>query len=358
MELSEILRRAVTMEAADIFIVAGTPVSFKVSENLDHLEERALTPDESKRLIEQIYAMAHERPMKRLLEHGDDDFSFAVPGMSRFRISAYKQRGSLAAVIRVVPFQLPDPERLGLPTQVMNLADYRKGMVLVTGPAGSGKSTTLACLIDRINHTRCDHIITLEDPIEFLHTHDKSLVSQREIAADTDSFVTALRASLRQAPDVILLGEMRDAETIATAMTAAETGHLVFSTLHTIGAANTVNRVLDSFPPEQQPQVRIQLSMVLQAVVSQQLIPNLHGGISCAFEVMTCNNAIRNMIRESKFHQMDSVIFSSGAEGMMSMDGSLAKLYRDGIIGRDEALSHSMTPEALERSLNAQTRQN
>ena len=225
-------------------------------------------------------------------------------------------------------------------------------MVLVTGPAGSGKSTTLACIIDQINKTRDEHIITLEDPLEFLHRHNRSIVSQREINVDTDNYVTALRAALRQSPDVILLGEMRDYETINVAMTAAETGHLLFSTLHTIGAANTIDRIIDVFPSNQQRQIAVQLSMVLNAVVSQQLVPTVDGNVVPAFEIMTVTPAIRNMIRDNKVHQIDGIIYSSVKEDMVSMDTSLLKLYKDGKISRDTALTYASNPEMLGKKLN------
>ncbi len=351
MDLNELLKEAVAKSASDVFIVSGLPVSFKINNRIEHLDMPPLRPQDSHDLLSAIYSAADGRDLNLLTSDGDDDFSFSIPGVSRFRISAYKQRGSLAAVIRVVKFELPDPVKLGIPDTVMSLADRQKGLVLVTGPAGSGKSTTLACLIDRINRTRTSHVITLEDPIEYLHSHRQSIVSQREISTDTESFVTALRASLRQAPDVILLGEMRDAETIATAMTAAETGHLVLSTLHTMGAANTIDRIIDAFPADQQAQIRIQLSMVLQAVVSQQLIPTADDGVAAAFEIMFCNGAIKNMIRESKIHQIDSVIFSSGGEGMLSMDASVLSLYKSGVISQQEALARSASPDQMTRSL-------
>ena len=232
-------------------------------------------PEQTSEILEAIYQMANNRDISRLHNTGDDDFSFSIPGLSRFRINAYKQRGSLAAVIRVIAFQLPDPAELSIPEDVMSIADLTKGMVLVTGSAGSGKSTTMACLIDRINHSREGHIITLEDPLEYLHRHDRCIVSQREICTDTENYITSLRATLRQSPDVILLGEMRDHETIQTAMTAAETGHLILSSLHTLGAANSLNRIIDVFEPSQQHQIIMQLSMVLQAVISQQLVPDV-----------------------------------------------------------------------------------
>ena len=289
--------------------------------------------------------------MDKVQSHGDDDFSFAIPGVSRFRASVFRQRGSLAGIIRVVRFELPDAGQLHLPDSIIGVSRLTKGMVLVTGPAGSGKSTTLACIIDEINSTRNAHVITLEDPIEYLHRHKQSVVTQREIVTDTDSYVTGLRASLRQAPDVILLGEMRDYETISIAMTAAETGHLILSTLHTVGAANTIDRVIDAFPPNQQQQIRTQLAMVLDAVISQQLIPTVDGGVQPAFEIMFLNNAIRNMIRESKIHQIDGIIATSQEEGMISMDNSLIKLYRDGVISRENAIAYSSNSELMDKKL-------
>ncbi len=302
-------------------------------------------------MITEIYGLAKNRGMYKVQSHGDDDFSFAIPGVSRFRASVFRQRGSLAGIIRVVRFELPDAGQLHLPDSIIGVSRLTKGMVLVTGPAGSGKSTTLACIIDEINSTRNAHVITLEDPIEYLHRHKQSVVTQREIVTDTDSYVTGLRASLRQAPDVILLGEMRDYETISIAMTAAETGHLILSTLHTVGAANTIDRVIDAFPPNQQQQIRTQLAMVLDAVISQQLIPTVDGGVQPAFEIMFLNNAIRNMIRESKIHQIDGIIATSQEEGMISMDNSLIKLYRDGVISRENAIAYSSNSELMEKKL-------
>ena len=351
MQLTEMLKAAVEKGASDIFIVSGLPLAYKINNSIQNQSEEKLYPDATRRMILEIYELASQRDPKRLLEKGDDDFSFSLVGVSRFRVSTYKQRGSLAAVIRVVKFDLPDPAQLGVPQTVLDLGRLKKGLVLVTGPAGSGKSTTLACMIDLINRSRNCHVITLEDPIEYLHSHKKSVVSQREISNDTESYVTALRAALRQAPNVILLGEMRDYETISTALTAAETGHLVFSTLHTVGAAKTIDRVIDAFPPNQQPQIRVQLSMVLQAVVSQQLIPAKDGSVAPAFEIMKVNGAIRNMIRESKVHQIDTVIYSSAGEGMISMDASILELYRQGKISAEEAMTCAAAPAALAKKM-------
>lgn len=337
--------------ASDLFIVAGRPLSYKKDGKLSLINEERIMPSQSESLIREIYELADHRDISRLLHSGDDDFSFAVSGLSRYRVSAYMQRGSLAAVIRIITFELPNPSALGIPSSIIELGNLKKGLVLVTGPAGSGKSTTLACIIDAINQNQEKHIITLEDPLEFLHRHKKSIVSQREISSDTDSYVVALRASLRQSPDVILLGEMRDFETISIAVTAAETGHLVFSTLHTTGAANTIDRIIDVFPPNQQHQISVQLSSVLQAVVSQQLITTTDGSMTGAFELMTTTPAIKNMIRENKVHQIDGLIYSSSSDTMFSMDTSLLSLYRQGKISQNEALSHASNPEMLKRKL-------
>lgn len=345
----EFLSKAADLHASGIFIIAGRPLSIKTDGRLSTYGDR-LMPEQTSEILEAIYQMANNRDISRLHNTGDDDFSFSIPGLSRFRINAYKQRGSLAAVIRVIAFQLPDPAELSIPEDVMSIADLTKGMVLVTGSAGSGKSTTMACLIDRINHSREGHIITLEDPLEYLHRHDRCIVSQREICTDTENYITSLRATLRQSPDVILLGEMRDHETIQTAMTAAETGHLILSSLHTLGAANSLNRIIDVFEPSQQHQIIMQLSMVLQAVISQQLVPDVNGKNIPVFEIMRLTPAIRNMIRDNKIHQIDGVISSSPGQ-MRSMDQSLFELYKNGRITKETAINYAMNPEMLRRRL-------
>lgn len=348
--IPEFLAEAANRRVSDIFIIAGRPLAEKIDGHLLDRGDR-LMPDQTENLLRTIYGLAENRDISRLMETGDDDFPFSIPGVSRFRVNAYKQRGSLAAVIRVIAFRLPDPAELSIPEDVMNISEYTRGMVLVTGSAGSGKSTTMACLIDRINHTREGHIITLEDPLEYLHRHDRCIVSQREICTDTESYLTSLRATLRQSPDVILLGEMRDYETIQTAMTAAETGHLVFSSLHTLGAANTIERIMDVFEPSQQRQIAIQLSMVLQAVISQQLIPDVDGRNIPVFEIMRLTPAIRNMIRDNKVHQIEGVISTSSQDQMRSMDQSLLELYKKGRITKDTAVSYAMNPDMLKRRL-------
>ena len=349
--LMDYLKKAVEDQASDLFIVSGAPVSEKLEGVICFISEDKILPPQSKELLTEIYALA-ERSMDEYIRIGDDDFSFSVPGLARFRVNTYMQRGSMAAVIRVVSFDIPDYRVLGIPENVMKLAESDYGMILVTGTAGSGKSTTQACIVDRINKTQSCHIITLEDPIEFLHRNQKSIVSQREIAVDTTDYLSALRACLRQAPDVIQLGEMRDLETIRTAMTAAETGHLLIGTMHTRGAVNSIDRVVDAFPANQQDQIRIQLSTVLRTVVSQQLLPGSDGNMVAAFEIMHVNSAIRNMIRENKGHQIDMAISSGAGEGMISMDQSIMALYNEGKITKETALEYADNPEQMQRRLN------
>lgn len=351
MDVRKILEEATKREASDIFIIAGRPLTYKSKGAMNTLDDQRMEPKDTFQFVSAIYTLA-ERNIDDFDRTGDDDFSFAIPGVSRFRVSTFKQRGSYSAVIRIISFTLPHPSELGIPDAVMELADARSGMILVTGPAGSGKSTTLACLIDKINHEREAHIITLEDPLEFLHRHEKSIVSQREINTDTENYLTALRAALRQSPDVILLGEMRDYETINTAVTAAETGHLIFSSLHTIGATNTIDRIIDVFPASQQHQISIQLASVLQAVVSQKLVPSVSGEMVPAFEIMVLTPAIRNLIREGKVHQIDGIIYTSAAENMIAMDSSILDLYKKGIIDRHTAISEAVNPEIMEKRLN------
>lgn len=349
-ELLDYLKQAVDRGASDLFLVAGGAVSVKEEGVLTPLEDARLTPQESERLIGAIYERAGRSPV-HFKDTGDDDFSFSVPGLARFRVNAYRQRGSMSAVVRVVAFSIPDYRTLHIPEEVMELATVKSGMVLVTGTAGSGKSTTQACIVDRINATRKAHIITLEDPIEFLHRNNQSIVSQREVATDTVDYLSALRACLRQAPDVIQLGEMRDHATIRTAMTAAETGHLLIATLHTKGAVNTIDRIVDSFPAEQQGQIRFQLAMVLHTVVSQQLLPTVDGGVTPAFELLRLDNAVRALIRDNKTHQIESAMAAGSERGMRTMDQSILTLYKEGRITRDTALQFSENREQMERKL-------
>ncbi|MCJ7836825.1 PilT/PilU family type 4a pilus ATPase [Cuneatibacter sp. NSJ-177] len=351
MNVVDLLKKAAAEGASDVFLIAGLPVTCRINGLLIQENEEKLLPKDTEELITQIYQLAENRSIEPLQKGGDDDFSLAISGVSRFRVNAYKQRGTLAAVIRVITFHLPKPEDLAIPDAVIRLGAITRGLVLVTGPAGSGKSTTQACMVDAINAKEEKHIITLEDPLEYLHSHKRSIVSQREIRLDTQSYVAALRAALRQSPDVILLGEMRDAETTSVAMTAAETGHLIISTMHTIGAANTIDRIIDIFPPSQQSQITVQLSMSLMAVVSQQLVPSVDGRRLPVFEIMTVTPAIRNMIRENKVHQISGILYSSTSEEMRSMDASLLSLFQSGRITKDTALTYATNPDMLGRRL-------
>lgn len=346
----KILEEAVVHQASDVFFVAGKPACEKLEGRIHPISDHRLMPADTEQILEEIYQTAG-RSMEQFLARGDDDFSFAVVGLARFRINAYRQRGSMAAVIRLVSFDIPDWKSIGIPETVMNLADLHSGLVLVTGTAGSGKTTTQACIIDRINRTRDCHIVTLEDPIEFLHRHQKSIVSQREIAIDTSDYLAALRACVRQAPDVILLGEMRDPETIHTAITAAETGHMVMATLHTKGAVNAIERVIDAFPSTQQAQIRIQLATVLRTVISQQLLPDINGGMVPACEILHVNSAIRSMIRDNRNHQIDNAVAAGGKDGMCSMDQAILSLYRRKKISKETALMYADNQELLKRQM-------
>ncbi len=347
--LDELLHEALNQGGSDVFILPFSEVRVKVNGQLVPITDKAITLPEIDVLLDRAYELAR-RKKTNLERDGDDDFSFAIPQVSRFRVNVYRQRGSLGAVFRVVAFGLPTPEERHIPDLVMSLADLHSGMVLVTGPAGSGKSTTLACILDRINKSRTGHIITIEDPIEYLHRHQKCIVSQREVPEDAATFARAIRAALREAPDVIMLGEMRDIETISTAITAAETGHLIFSTLHTMGAAKTIDRVIDAFAAEQQNQIRTQLSMVLRAVVSQRLVIGTDGTLYPVFEVMTVTPAVQNLIREGKTHQIDNAIVGGGSD-MLSMDNELARLARENKIPKETARAYALHPETMERQM-------
>ena len=346
----EYLQQAVSHQASDVFFVAGKPPCEKLEGHLHPLGEARLLPPDTEAIVRGIYETAR-RPIDTFLASGDDDFSFSVPGLARFRVNTYRQRGSMAAVIRLVSFDIPNWQAIHIPQSVMDLADTTSGMILVTGTAGSGKTTTQACIIDRINKTRECHIVTLEDPIEYLHRHQKSIVSQREVAIDTKDYLSALRSCVRQAPDVILLGEMRDPETIHTAMSAAETGHLVLATLHTKGAVNAIDRIIDAFPSTQQIQIRVQLATVLKTVVSQQLLPDVSGGMVPACEILHTTGAVRSMIRDNKNHQIDNAIAAGSKDGMISMDQSILSLYRAGTITRETALHYCDNPEQMKRQL-------
>lgn len=349
MDIKQILVDAVKKDASDIFIISGACLAYKIDNRVVPQEGAPFMPSDTKAAVYEIFSLAGIDIGSPDDLKSEMDFSFSIAGTGRFRANIYRQRGSFSAVLRCVPFELPDSQKLGIPESVMNLADTKSGIVLVTGAAGNGKSTTLSCIIDRINSSSEGHIITIEDPIEFLHKHKKCIISQREINIDTDSYVNALRAALRQAPNVILVGEMRDFETINIAMTAAETGQLVLSTLHTNGAANTVDRIIDVFPTNQQHQIRVQLSMVLRAVVTQQLVPAIGGGLVPAFEIMNVNSAIRTMIREQKTHQIETILQSEA--GMQTMDSALMRLYKNGVIAAETAVEYAYNPELMSKRI-------
>ncbi|MBE5812277.1 MAG: type IV pilus twitching motility protein PilT [Clostridiales bacterium] len=348
MELSQIIEEAVLRNASDIHITAGIPPVVRVSGELIRLGDQRLLPEDTERIANQIFEIAGYKNV--LSERGEVDFSFSVPQKGRFRSNIYKQRGSIAIAIRLIPMDVPDISTLNIPDAIINLWSKNRGLVLVTGPTGVGKSTTLAALIDVINERRNCHIITLEDPVEYLHRHKNGIISQREIGTDSRSFGNALRAALREDPDVIMIGEMRDTETMSIALTAAETGHLVFGTLHTMGASKTIDRIVDSFPDSQQQQVRVQLASVLQAVVTQQLLPSRDSMIP-AFEIMMCTHAISNLIREGKTHQIDNMIQTGGRYGMQTMDGYLLTLYKKGFISQEDLLTYAFDPEMIQKLL-------
>lgn len=347
MELFDLINYAIENKASDIHITVGVPPILRIDGVLKYFSQDKLYPKDIEKIVKEIL---NERQFKELESKGEIDTSYSSPGISRFRVNIYKQRGSYAIALRIIPFKIPTMEELGLPSVVEDLARLPRGLILVTGPTGSGKSTTLASMINLINKERSCHILTLEDPIEYLHKHNKSMVNQREIGTDSHSFANALRAALRQDPDVILVGEMRDLETISIALTAAETGHLVLSTLHTIGAAKTIDRIVDVFPPHQQQQIKVQLASVIQAIISQQLLPKTNGeGRVAAFETMVATPAIRNLIREEKIHQIDTVIQTSRKQGMQTMDYSLLELYKNGIISKETLLSQAVNQDIVKR---------
>src|SRR5215213_8855632 len=343
----ELLGKLLEMNGSDLHLTAGTPPTVRVHGELERLGDYpALTP---RALQGMIYAILPQKMRERFEQELELDMSYSLPGRARFRVNVYMQRDAVGAVFRVIPFEIKGLDDLGLPPVAADLARFPRGFVVVTGPTGSGKSTTLAGMVDVVNRERAGHIMTVEDPIEFLHKHKNCVVNQREIGADTHSFASALKHVLRQDPDVILVGEMRDLETISTAITAAETGHLVFATLHTQDAPQTIDRIIDVFPPHQQQQVRVQLSVALQGVVTQ-LLPTADGaGRVAACEVLVLNAAVRNLIREGKTHQIHSVLQTGGSQGMQSMDSALAQLVRAGKITRELAESRSSTPEELRR---------
>jgi twitching motility protein PilT len=343
----ELLRFAGEQKASDIHMTVESPPVLRIDGSLVSIQTEKLTQADLESFIKTIM---NEQQLKRFADNGELDMSYSLPGVGRYRVNAFRQRGSVGIVIRLIPFVIPTPESLGLPPVSIELAQLHKGLVLVTGPTGSGKSTTLASLVDFINRTRACHVVTIEDPIEYLHRHKLSLVNQREVGNDTQSFNNALRAVLRQDPDVILVGEMRDLETIATAVTAAETGHLVFSTLHTNDATQSVDRMIDVFPPHQQQQIRVQLAAVLQGIMSQQLFPRAdRKGRVAAIEIMLATPAVRSLIREGKTHQLPTVIQTNAKLGMQTMDKAIMDLVQKGLISYNVAQEKLQNPESLRR---------
>lgn len=345
--LAELLELTVKEGASDLHLTVGISPIIKVNGKLVRLEHEILRPEDTEAYAREILQDAYEK----YDAIGEYDTSYSIHGKGRFRVNIYKQRNSTALAIRVISLDMPTLDSLGYPETLKDICNLKRGLVLVTGPTGSGKSTTLAALINEINSNRESHIITIEDPIEFLHKHNKSIVNQREIGKDTLSYERALKAALREEPDVILIGEMRDLETISTAITAAETGHLVFSTLHTIGAAKTIDRIVDVFPPHQQEQIKIQLASVLQIIISQQLVETVDGDRNAALEIMVATPAIKNLIREGKTHQIESSIQTGSKYGMRTMDMELANLYREGIITQETAMNSAIDREILSRLL-------
>jgi len=338
MNIYELMEKAAANEASDLHITTGLPPIIRVSVGLKPLCDQIVTPEMSERFARDIMK---DDQWESFMAAGEVDFSLSVPGKYRYRVNVFRQRQSVALAMRLIKFNPPDINSLGLPPVVATLCNLSRGLILVTGPTGSGKSTTLAAMVDMINNTRSKHIITLEDPIEYLHRHKKCIVNQREIGVDSSDYARALRAALRQDPDIILIGEMRDLETISIALTAAETGHLVLSTLHTTGAAQTIDRIIDVFPPHQQQQIRMQVSLTLMAVISQQLIRCTDNKTRvAAVETMVATPAIRNLIRENKTHQIPATMQASTAAGNLLMDNSLANLYKAGRISRESALAH------------------
>jgi twitching motility protein PilT len=346
-DFADVLMQVMEREASDLHLTAGSPPMIRYHGTLHALDYQPMTPQTTR---EVIYSILTNDQRQRLENDWQIDFAYSIPGKARFRVNAYFQRASLSAAFRLIPQTMPKLASLGVPDTLVDFTKKPRGFVLVTGPTGSGKSTTLAAMLDLINDTRHEHILTIEDPIEFLHMHKKCIVNQRELGADAQSFSLGLKAGLRQDPDVILVGEMRDLETISTALTAAETGHLVFATLHTQDTAQTVDRIVDVFPPAQQQQVRVQLSVALQGIVTQQLLPLSNGQGRCvATEVLVPTPAVRNLIREGKTHQIYSALQTGAQFGMRTMDTSLAELVREGKISRELAESRSGTPEELRR---------
>lgn len=344
-----LLEEVVRKNASDLHLQVGLPPMLRVDGSLIPVSGYDNLNEEQVEIL--VFAILDEEQQQVLLKDKEFDFSFAFGDLGRFRVNAFHERGNLAAALRLIPNEIKDIASLGMPAIVNTFAEFPRGLVLVTGPTGSGKSTTLAALVDKINAEKAQHIITIEDPIEFTHKSKRSVVVQREVHYDTYSFSAALRSALRQDPDVVLIGEMRDLETISAAITIAETGHLVFATLHTNSAAQSIDRMIDVFPPHQQPQIRAQLANILQAICSQRLVPAIGGGRVVAAEILVANPAVRNIIREGKSHQLDAVIQTGADQGMQSMDRTLANMIRSGTITYDEARNYAVDLTELDRMM-------
>ena len=349
LNLRELLEQMVKMGASDLHLTVGSPPVVRVDGKLQRLKHDSMTAEETKKLA---YSMLNEKQKTKFEQNSELDFSFGIESMSRFRANMFMQRGNIAVALRQIPYKIRSFEELGLPKVMQDFATLPRGLVLVTGPTGSGKSTTLAAIIDKINRERPVHILTVEDPIEYLHRHQMALINQREVFADTTSFSSALKYALREDPDVVLVGEMRDLETIEAALSISETGHLAFATLHTNSCAETINRIVDVFPTNQQEQIRINLSFTLQAVVSQTLIPKQGGGRVLAMEIMIATPAIRAIIRDDKIHQLYSMIQSGQKYGMKTMNQSLSELYNTGKISINDAMSYSHNTQELGEMLS------
>lgn len=346
--LKEILKKTIEINGSDLHLTVGLPPTIRCNERLIQVGEDKLLPKDMEEFSKEIL----EEKYEEYLKVGEFDTSYSIQGVGRFRVNIFKQRNSDAIAIRVITLKVPTLDKLNYPSVLKEIVNKKRGLILVTGPTGSGKSTTLAAMINEINNTRQAHIITLEDPIEYLHKHNKCIINQREIGKDSQSYKNALKAVLREDPDVILIGEMRDLETISIAITAAETGHLVLSTLHTIGATKTIDRIIDVFPPHQQQQIKVQLSSVLQAVISQQLLLNIYeDGRVGALEIMVTTPGIQNLIREGKTYQIESAIQTGSKYGMRTMDMSIAELYKKGVISKDTAMSYAVDREILKRMM-------
>ena len=350
--LNDILTQMVKDNATDLHLTAGSPIRTRINGELLSYDENKLSKENIEKLLEEHLTK------KRIdsLNHGKEiDFSIGIPGISRFRVNLFKQRGNIVAALRRLPYEIPSIDSLGLPDIIKNLTTYRKGLILITGGTGSGKSTTLAAMIQKISNEYNNHIITIEDPIEYLYEHSKSLVNQREIGSDTLSFSAAIRSTLRQDPDVVAIGELRDVDSMSAGLTIAETGHLVLGTLHTNNAAGTITRFVDAFPPDKKDIIRLNLSMSLIAVVSQQLIPNTQNGLSLALEILINNQSIKALIRENNIHQIENYILSGSKDGMIRMDDSILELYSNNLITKQNALNYALNFSDLSNRLNSKS---